>query len=96
MRNKTSTLVKDSAFNIANLTMRKVLDILTIVTSILTLSIIGTGFFTYRYVTSDGFKEKVLEKVMGQVSGLMPDMLNNALPDMTGGSIPIKKPDMKF
>lgn len=76
--------------------MRKVLDILTIVTSILTLSIIGTGFFTYRYVTSDGFKEKVLEKVMGQVSGLMPDMLNNALPDMTGGSIPIKKPDMKF
>ena len=84
------------ALNICIFTMRKLLDILTIVTSILTLSIIGTGFFTYRYVTSDNFKEKVLEKVMGQVSGLMPDMLNNALPDMTGGSIPIKKPDMKF
>ncbi len=84
------------ALNICIFIMRKLLDILTIVTSILTLSIIGTGFFTYRYVTSDGFKEKVLEKVMGQVSGLMPDMLNNALPDMTGGSIPIKKPDMKF
>ena len=88
MRNKTSTLVKDSAFNIANLTMRKVLDILTIVTSILTLSIIGTGFLTYRYVTSDDFKEKVMEKVMGQVSGLMPDVLGDALPKTTGKSIP--------
>jgi len=68
--------------------MRKFLDILTIVTSILTLSIIGTGFFTYKYVTSDGFKEKVLEKVMGQVSGLMPDVLDNALPKTTGNSIP--------
>ena len=68
--------------------MRKFLDIITIVTSILTLSIIGTGFFTYRYVTSDGFKEKVLEKVMGQVSGLMPDVLDNALPKTTGKSIP--------
>jgi len=78
------------ALNICIFIMRKLLDILTIVTSILTLSIIGTGFFTYRYVTSDGFKEKVLEKVMGQVSGLMPDVLDNALPDMTGGSIPTK------
>ena len=84
------------ALNICIFIMRKLLDILTIVTSILTLSIIGTGFFTYRYVTSDGFKEKVLEKVMGQVSGLMPDVLDKAIPDMTGGSIPIEKPDIKF
>ena len=76
------------ALNICIFTMRKFLDILTIVTSILTLSIIGTGFFTYKYVTSDGFKEKVLEKVMGQVSGLMPDVLDNALPKTTGNSIP--------
>lgn len=76
------------ALNICIFTMRKLLDILTIVTSILTLSIIGTGFFTYRLVTSDGFKDKVLEKIMGQVSGLMPDVLDNALPKTTGGSIP--------
>ena len=81
-------LIKDIALKIANLTMRKLLDILTIVTSILTLSIIGTGFFTYRYVTSDDFKQKVMEKVMGQVSGLMPDVLGDALPKTTGKSIP--------
>ena len=33
---------------------------------------------------------------MGQVSGLMPDVLNNALPKTTGSPIPIKKPDIKF
>lgn len=78
--------------------MRKVLDIITIVTGVLVLGILGTGFFTYRYVTSDGFKDKVLEKVMGQVTGLMPDVLDKAIPDMTGGSIPItpKKPNIGF
>ena len=75
---------------------RKILDCLTIVSTILVLGIVGGGFFTYRYVTSDNFKDKVLEKVMGEVSGLMPDVLDNALPDMTGNSIPIEKPDMKF
>ena len=75
---------------------RKILDCLTIVSTILVLGIVGGGFFTYRYVNSDDFKEKVMEKIMGQVSGLMPDVLDNALPDMTGGSIPIEKPDMKF
>ena len=75
---------------------RKILDVLTILATVSILGIFGTGFFTYRYVTSDDFKEKVMEKIMGQVSGLMPDVLDNALPDMTGGSIPIEKPDIKF
>ena len=33
---------------------------------------------------------------MGQVSGLMPDVLGDVLPKTTGSPIPIKKPDMKF
>ncbi len=75
---------------------RKILDVLTILVTISILGIFGTGFFTYRYLKSDAFKDKVMEKIMGQVSGLMPDVLDNALPDMTGGSIPIEKPDIKF
>ena len=69
---------------------RKILDVLTILVTISILGIFGTGFFTYRYLKSDAFKDKVMEKIMGQVSGLMPDVLDNALPDMTGGSIPTK------
>ena len=87
----TSTLVKDSAFNIANLTLRKVLDIITIVTAIVMLGILGGGFFTYRYLKSESFQKQMMDKVLGEVQGLMPDVLGNALPDMTGPSLPIKK-----
>ena len=79
-----------NAFNIASLNImyRKILDALTILVTISILGIFGTGFFTYRYVTSDDFKEKVMEKIMGQVAGLMPDVLGDALPKTTGKSIP--------
>ena len=79
--------------SIANLTMRKVLDIITIVTGILMLGILGGGFFTYKYVTSEQFKAKMMNQVLENVQGLMPNILDNALPDTTGKSLqlPFKK-----
>ena len=71
--------------------MRKVLDIITIVTGILMLGILGGGFFTFKYVTSEQFKAKMMEQVMGKVSGLMPKVLDKGLPDMTGPSVPTTK-----
>ena len=68
--------------------MRKALDIITIVTGILVLGILGGGFFTYKYVTSEQFKAKIMNEVLGNVQGLMPDVLDNALPKVTGPSIP--------
>tara|TARA_B100001778_G_scaffold318302_1_gene306732 strand:+ start:444 stop:695 length:252 start_codon:yes stop_codon:yes gene_type:complete len=70
--------------------MRKALDIITIVTGILMLGILGGGFFTFKYVTSEQFKTKIMNEVMGNVQGLMPKVLDNALPEMTRESIPIK------
>ena len=69
--------------------MRKVLDIITIVTGILMLGILGGGFFTYKYVTSEQFQTKMMNKVLGNVQGLMPDVLENGLPDLTGPSLPV-------
>ena len=69
--------------------MRKVLDIITIVTGILMLGILGGGFFTYKYVTSEQFKAKIMNEVLGNVQGLMPDVLEKGLPDLTGPSLPI-------
>jgi len=60
--------------------MRKILDGLTILTTILTLGILGTGFFTYKTVTSEKFQQKLLDKV-----------LDNYLPSMTGPSLPTTK-----
>ena len=69
--------------------MRKVLDALTILTTILVLGILGGGFFTYKYVTSEQFKAKMMNQVLENVQGLMPNVLDNALPSTTCKSLPI-------
>ena len=69
--------------------LRKALDIITIVTGILMLGILGGGFFIYKYVQSPQFQKKIMDKVLGEVQGLMPDVLGNALPDVTGESMPL-------
>ena len=69
--------------------MRKVLDVLTIVTTILVLGILGGGFFTFKYVTSEQFKAKIMNEVLGNVKGLMPNVLEKGLPDHTGPSLPV-------
>ena len=69
--------------------MRKVLDALTIVTTVLVLGILGGGFFTFKYVTSEQFKTKIMNEVLGNVKGLMPDVLEKGLPDLTGPSLPV-------
>tara|TARA_Y100000401_G_scaffold82297_1_gene67650 strand:- start:2265 stop:2504 length:240 start_codon:yes stop_codon:yes gene_type:complete len=70
---------------------RKILDALTILSTILVLGILGGGFFTFKYVTSEQFKAKMMEQVMGKVSGLMPKVLDKGLPNMTGPSVPTTK-----
>ena len=70
---------------------RKILDALTILSTILVLGILGGGFFTFKYVTSEQFKAKMMEQVMGKVSGLMPKVLDKGLPDVTGPSVPTTK-----
>ena len=67
--------------------LRKVLDALTIVTTILVLGILGGGFFTFKYVSSEQFKSKLMNEVLGNVQNLMPKMLDNNLPDLTGPSM---------
>ena len=53
------------------------------------LGILGGGFFTYKYVTSEKFKAKMMNEVLVNVKGLMPDVLGNSLPSTTGESIPV-------
>tara|TARA_Y100000401_G_scaffold45558_1_gene34992 strand:+ start:1861 stop:2097 length:237 start_codon:yes stop_codon:yes gene_type:complete len=78
--------------------MRKVLDILTIVTTVLVLGILGGGFFTYKYVTSEQFKAKIMNSILGEVKGLLPNVLDKGLPELTGPSIPTPpvKQEVKF
>ena len=74
---------------------RKILDAITIVSAILVLGIIGGGFFTYKYVTGDKFQKQMMDKVLGGVGGMMPKVLDDSLPKMTGPSLPLpQKPKL--
>ena len=81
-------LITEQARTICSLIMRKVLDIITIVTGILMLGILGGGFFTYKYVSSEQFKAKIMNSILSEVKGLLPNVLDKGLPNMTGPSIP--------
>ena len=67
---------------------QKIANVLSIVSFLMVTSVIGGGYFGYKYVTSEQFKAKMMNEVLGNVQGLMPDILDNALPDVTGPTIP--------
>jgi len=81
-----------NAFKNASFIMfQKIANILSIVSFVLVSSVIGGSYFGYKYVTSEQFKTKLMNEVLGNVQGLMPKMLDQGLPDMTGPSLPTTK-----
>ena len=70
---------------------QKIANVLSIISFIMVSSVIGGGYFGYKYVTSEQFQTKMMNKVLGKVQGLMPKMLDNSLPSTTGQSIPFLK-----
>ena len=77
------------AFAKASLIMfQKIANVLSIVSFLMVASMSGGAYFGYKYVTSENFKAKVMNEILGNVQGLMPDILDNALPDVTGPTIP--------
>ena len=68
--------------------LNRICQILSIVSFVMVASMSGGAYFGYKYVTSEQFKAKMMNEVLGNVQGLMPDILDNALPDVTGPTIP--------
>ena len=85
-------LITDIALINANLIMfQKIANVLSIISFIMVTSVIGGGYLGYKYVTSEQFKAKMMNQVMGNVKGMMPNVMNNALPKTTGPSMAIPK-----
>jgi len=70
---------------------QKIVNALSILSFIMVSSVIGGGYFGYKYVTSEQFKAKIMNQVLGEVKGLLPNVMDNALPKTTGKSLPIPK-----
>ena len=70
---------------------QKIANILSIVSFLMVASMSGGAYFGYKYVTSEQFKAKVMTQIMGNVQTLMPKVLDNTMPDISGPSFPIPK-----
>ena len=71
---------------------QKIANVLSIVAFLMVTSVIGGGYFGYKYVTSDQFQTKMMNKVLGGVQGMLPNVLDKGLPRTTGQSIPLPLP----
>ena len=67
---------------------QKISNILSIASFVLITSTLGASYFGYKYLTSPQFKTKIMNEVLGNVQSLMPKMLDNKRPEMTGPSVP--------
>ena len=70
---------------------QKIANVLSIVSFVMVASMTATGYIGYKYVTSEQFKSKVMNEILGNVSGMMPKVLDQGLPKVTGPSMPIIK-----
>ena len=71
--------------------LNRVCQILSIISFVMVASMTATGVIGYKYVTSEQFKSKVMNEILCNVQGMMPKLLDQGLPKMTGPSMPIIK-----
>ena len=67
---------------------QKISNILSIASFVLITSTLSASYFGYKYISSEQFKAKIMNSILGEVKGLLPNVLDKGLPDMTGPSIP--------
>ena len=54
-------------------------------------SMSGGAYFGYKYVTSEQFQAKMMNKILVNIQGAMPKVLDNVMPNVTGPSMPLPK-----
>ena len=85
-------LITDIALITASFIMfQKIANVLSIISFVMVASMSGGAYFGYKYVTSEQFKARVMNEILGNVKGMLPNVMDNALPKTTGPSMAIPK-----
>jgi hypothetical protein len=66
----------------------RICQIASLLSLLLSVSMLGGSYYAFRFVTSEQFKARVMNEILNNVQDMMPKVLDNALPDMTGPTIP--------
>ena len=99
-RNGASPIIRKSTINVIGtlalisasfIMFQKIANVLSIISFVMVASMSGGTYFAYKYVTSEQFKSRVMNEILGNVQGMMPKILEKELPDVTGESLPIPK-----
>ena len=71
--------------------LNKISSILSILSFLISLTTIGAGYATYKWVSSPQFEAMMMEKVMSNVNKILPNQIDKKLPKITGSSMPFIK-----
>ena len=77
------------AFTNASLMLNKISSILSILSFLISLTTIGAGYATYKWISSPQFEAMMMEKVMSNVNKIMPNQIEKKLPKVTGPMLPL-------
>mgnify|MGYP003124509487 FL=1 len=99
-RNGASPIIKKSTINVigtlalisaSRIMFVRICQIASLLSLFITLSMLGGSYYVFRFVTSEQFKARVMNEILDNVSGMMPKVLDQELPKVTGPSMPIIK-----
>ena len=68
---------------------QKIANVLSIISFVMVASMSGTAYFGYKYLTSENFKARVMNEILGNIQGMMPNVLDKSIPEKTGPSLPL-------
>ena len=86
IKNNIAMLITDMALIMASLIMARISQLLSILSFIISASMLGAGVYGYRMVTSDDFKQKMINEVISNIN--LPEVPK--IPSKTGNVLPIK------
>ena len=70
--------------------LNKISSILSILSFLISITTIGAGYATYKWVSSPQFEAMMMEKVMKSVNEILPNQIEKKMPKVTGPSVPFK------
>jgi len=66
--------------------MQKIINVLAIASSVVSLTVVGGG--VYLYTQKDAIIEDIKSKALESVTSAVPNIVGEAMPDLTGPALP--------
>ena len=57
---------------------------------------LGGSYYAFRFVTSEQFKARVMNEILDNVSGILPKVLDQELPKVTGPMVEMSNDSKQF